>query len=185
MVKDEVGKRYEQFQFLSGFLGGSFTSKLVQELRVKRGLTYSAGSYVSIQRDYGRAGIVTFSKTETAAEAIGIIRDVFADMSAGKITQKEFSHQQSHEIGSYAFGFEEMSAFIGQIMLYDHQGRDLSELLAFPDKVSKMTTKELSESTMEVFPWEKQTIVVVGDKSLEKTLSRIRPVRIVDYKDFL
>ena len=28
-------------------------------------------------------------------------------------------------------------------------------------------------------------IVVVGDKSLEKSLSRIRPVRILKYKDYL
>ncbi len=185
MIRDEIGHKYDQFQFLAGFMGGSFTSKLVQELRVKRGLTYSAGAYVSIQRDYGRAGIITFSKTETTSEAIGIIRDVFGEVSNGKITPKEFSHQQGHEIGSYAFGFEEISAFIGQIMLYDHQGRNLSELVSFPERVAKMTPQELAESTLEVFPWEKQTVVVVGDKSLEKTLSRIRPVRVLNYQDFL
>lgn len=185
LVSSEVGNKYDHYQFLSGFMGGSFTSKLVQELRVKRGLTYSAGAYISLQRDYGRAGIMTFSKTETAAEAIGIIRDVFAEVGTGKITPKEFSHQQGHEIGSYAFGFEETSAFLGQIMLYAHQGRPLAELAQYPDRVSKMSPKDLAQSTMEIYPWEKMSIVVVGDKSLEKSLSKIRPVRILDYKDFL
>ena len=185
MVKSEVGQKYDQFQFLAGFMGGSFTSKLVQELRVKRGLTYSAGAYVSIQRDYGRAGIMTFSKSETAAEAISVVRDVFSEVGNGKITPKEFSHQQGHEIGSYAFGFEETSAFLGQIMLYAHQKRDLSELVHFPERIAKMTPKELAESSFEIFPWEKMTIVVVGDKSLEKSLSRIRPVKVINYQDFL
>lgn len=185
VTKREVEGKYDQFHFLSSFLGGSFTSKLVQELRVKRGLTYSAGAYVSIQREYGRAGVSTFSKTETAAEAIAIIRDVFAEISQGGVTPDEFKHQQGHMIGGYAFGFEETGAFIGQLMLYDHQQRPLVELQEFPERIAKLKVNDLSRANLEVFPWEKQTIVVVGDKSLEKSLSKIRPVRILDYKDFL
>lgn len=185
VTRREVEGKYDQFQFLSSFLGGSFTSKLVQELRVKRGLTYSAGAYVSIQRDYGRAGVTTFSKNETAAEAIAIIRDVFAEISQGGITTEEFKHQQGHIIGGYAFGFEETGAFIGQLMLYDHQQRPLSELQEFQSRIAKLQANDLSRANLEVFPWEKQTIVVVGDKSLEKSLSKIRPVRILDFKDFL
>jgi zinc protease len=185
VTKREVEGKYDQFQFLASFLGGSFTSKLVQELRVKRGLTYSAGAYVAIQRDYGRAGITTFSKSETAAEAIGIVRDVFAEISQGGVTPEEFKHQQGHMIGGYAFGFEETSAFIGQLMLYDHQRRPLIELQEFPEKIAKLRPSDLAHANLEVFPWEKLTIVVVGDKSLEKTLSKIRPVRVLDYNDFL
>lgn len=185
VTKREVEGKYDQFHFLSSYLGGSFTSKLVQELRVKRGLTYSAGAYVSIQREYGRAGVTTFSKSETAAEAIAIIRDVFAEISQGGVTADEFKHQQGHMIGGYAFGFEETGAFIGQLMLYDHQQRPLVELQEFPERIAKLKVNDLSRANMEVFPWEKQTIVVVGDKSLEKSLSKIRPVRILDYKDFL
>jgi zinc protease len=185
MTSNEFKDKYDLFQFMSSFLGGGFTSKLVQELRVKRGLTYSAGAYVSMQRDYGRAGIITFSKNETAAEAISIIRDIFTDVSAGKFEEKEFIHQKGHQIGAYAFGFEETSAFLGQIMLYDHQNRNLEELVHFPENIGKLSMTELSSANMEAFPWEKQTIVVVGDKSLAKSLSRIRPVRILKYEDFL
>lgn len=185
MISEEVKGKYDHFNFLASFLGGGFTSKLVQELRVKRGLTYSAGAYVSMQRDYGRAGVITFSKNETAAETISIIRDVFQELSVGKITDEEFKHQQGHQIGGYAFGFEETTAFLGQIMLYDHQKRPLEELVRFPEVIAKLTPKELAQADFEAFPWDRQTIVVVGDKSLEKSLSRIRPVRILDFKDYL
>jgi zinc protease len=181
----EFQTKYDQFHFMSGFLGGGFTSKLVQELRVKRGLTYSAGAYASMQRDYGRSGLITFSKNETAAEAISIIRDVLADVSAANFQDSEFVHQKNHQIGGYAFGFEETNAFLGQIMLYDHQGRDLSQLVNFPQTIGNMSKNELAEATMETFRWEKLTIVVVGDKSLEKSLSRIRPVKVVNFEDYL
>lgn len=185
LVADEFKGKYDQFQFMASFLGGGFTSKLVQELRVKRGLTYSAGAYVSMQRDYGRAGVMTFSKNETTAEAISIIRNVFADVSAGRYENKEFVHQKNHQIGGYAFSFEQTNALLGQIMLYDHQNRDLADLVNFPKIIENLSKSELSSATMEVFPWDRQTIVVVGDKSLVKSLSRIRPVRVLNYQDYL
>lgn len=185
ITQSEVQGKYDNFQLLAGFLGGSFTSKLVQELRVKRGLTYSAGAYASLQRDYGRAGIMTFTKTETAAETIKIIRDIFSDISSQKFSIEEFKHQQGHQIGAYAFGFEEMSAFIAQLIQYDHQNRDLSELAEYPERVGKLNPTDLAWANKVSFPWERLTVVVVGDRSLEKSLSVIRPVRILDYKDFL
>ncbi len=185
LTESEVKGKYDNYLFLAGFLGGGFTSKLVQELRVKRGITYSAGAYVSMQRDYGRAGIMTFSKNETAAEAISVVRDVFQDMSSKKFSAEEFKHQQSHQIGGFAFGFEESEAFLSQIMIYDHQGRNLNELVSFPSTISSLTMDALAKSSLEAFNWDRLTIVVVGDKALEKSLSRIRPVKILKFTDFL
>ncbi len=185
LTNNEFQNKHEIFQFMSRFLGGGFTSKLVQELRVKRGLTYSAGAYASMQRDYGRAGIMTFSKNETAAEAISIIRNVLGQVSVGQFEDKEFAHQKSHQIGGYAFAFEETNALLGQIMLYDHQKRPLSQLVNFPQVIEKISKSELASANMEVFSWDRQTIVVVGDKSLVKSLSRIRPVRVIKYQDYL
>jgi zinc protease len=185
LTEEEFKGKYDKYQFLAGFLGGGFTSKLVQELRVKRGLTYSAGAYVSLQRDYGRAGIMTFSKNETTAEAITLIRQIFNEVGEGRVSDSEFKHQQGHQIGAYSFGFEETTAFLAKIMLYDHQRRDLEELAKFPDIIAGLKPRELSQSNMETFDWQRQTIVIVGDKSLAKSLMKIRPVKILDYKDFL
>ena len=128
---------------------------------------------------------MTFSKNESASEVISIVRDVFQDITAKKFTNEEFKHQQGHQIGGFAFGFEETNAFLSQIMLYDHQGRNLQELVKFQDLIASLTPEALAQANLEAFPWDRLTIVVVGDKSLEKSLSRIRPVRILKYQDFL
>jgi zinc protease len=185
MNREELKGKIDNFHFLAAFLGGGFTSKLVQELRVKRGLTYSASAYVSVQKDYGRAGVSTFSKTETAAETISIIRDIFEELASNKISDKEFNHQKGNTIGGFAFGFEETSAFLGQLMLYEHQGRRIDDLEKFPENIQKLKQAELSQAGLEAFPWNRMTILVVGDKALEKTLSKIRPVRVINYEDYL
>lgn len=186
LTAQEVEGKDDQFQFLSGFLGGGFTSKLIQELRVKRGLTYSAGAYISMQRDYGRAGVVTFSKNESTAEVISLVRDILNDVSIPRnIVEKEFKHQQGHQIGGHAFDFEKTNALLARIISYDHREKNFSQMLDFPEKVAKLTPQVLSRSAAEVFPWEKMSIVVVGDKSLADSLAKIRPVKILDYKQFL
>ncbi len=186
LTANEVLGKNDHFHFLSGFLGGGFTSKLVQELRVKRGLTYSASAYVSLQRDYGRAGIMTFTKSGTTNEVLRLISEIFEELGNVKtVSEQEFKHQQNHEIGGYAFAFEASDALLGQIMLYDHQRRDLKDLINFPDKIAKMRVEDLVRSNVEVFPWSKLTIVVVGDKKLEKELSKIRPVSVLKAEDFL
>src|SRR5690554_5425512 len=183
--QEAIGKD-DQFEFLAGFLGGGFTSKLIQELLVKRGLTYSAGAYISMQRDYGRAGVVTFSKNESTAEVVGLIRSILAEMELPqRINENEFKHQQGHQIGGHAFNFEKVNSLLNRIISYEHQKKSLSSMLDFPEKVKKMTPTILSRSSKEVFPWRKMTIVVVGDESLKDSLARIRPVKIIDYKDFL
>jgi hypothetical protein len=51
--------------------------------------------------------------------------------------------------------------------------------------IASLNPEALAQANLEAFPWERLTIVVVGDKSLEKSLSRIRPVKILDYRDYL
>jgi hypothetical protein len=70
-------------------------------------------------------------------------------------------------------------------MLYDHQNRNLEQLVNYPEIIGKLTPSELSSANMESFPWERLSIVVVGDKSLVKSLSRIRPVRVIKFEDYL
>jgi zinc protease len=182
--KDFSG-HFDEYSFLSGFLGGGFTSKLVQELRVKRGLTYSAGSYISMQREYGRAGISTFSKNETTLETLKVIKDVLKNFSQHKMTSDEFKYHKNRQIGGFAFGFEETTSLLFQIMLLDHQKRNSQDLLNFPKKLDSLTLEDFLRNTDDIFVWDNLDIIVVGDPSLIKILSKLRKVEILDIKDFL
>ena len=185
LVAPEFKGKNELFYFGTSYLGGGFTSKLVQEIRVKRGLTYSAGAYASVQENYGRAGISTFSKNETVAETIKVIRDILAGIKTNGIEEKEYRHQLGHIVGGYAFHFEQTENFLAEVFMYDLQGRPLSDLAKFPETISSISSEKLAQGIDELFSWDRQFIVVVGDKSLAKELKKIAPVEIVDYKNYL
>ena len=55
-------------------LGGGYSARLNQEIRVKRGLAYGAGSGLSARRVVGGFSASTQTKNESAAEVIGLIR---------------------------------------------------------------------------------------------------------------
>lgn len=63
---------YFPLQVANTLLGGGFTSRLVDEVRVNRGLTYHISSRLYQLRHGGIFGIYTFTKNETLREAIDV-----------------------------------------------------------------------------------------------------------------
>ena len=74
----------------SEYLGGGFSSRLNEEIRVNRNLTYSIWSKISGQKYYGRSIIATFTKNETIREIIGGIRGVIEQVQQGKSSKRGF-----------------------------------------------------------------------------------------------
>ena len=70
-------------------MGGGFTSRLVQGLRVEKGLTYSASAYASDQKRYGRSGINTFTKNESIVELLKTTKKIIED-SSKKVEKNTF-----------------------------------------------------------------------------------------------
>ncbi|WP_447762872.1 M16 family metallopeptidase [Sphingopyxis panaciterrae] len=62
-------------------LGGGFQGWLTQEIRVKRGLSYGAGSLLDPRRDAAVLMAVTQTKNESATEVVGLILDQIARLS--------------------------------------------------------------------------------------------------------
>ena len=172
----------------SDFLGGGFTSKLMREVRVKRGLTYSIGAFISSQKEYGRAGISTFTKNETVNRLLEVIDGTVTSVKKG-VTADELERTVTGLIGSHPFNFESNKAFLVQLLYLDHVGRDYDELFKFSDEIKTFSAKDVQAKIDQIFNLNKQTIFILGDKSLEKKLrtlpKKFGKLKIVDYKEFI
>lgn len=173
----------------SDLLGGGFTSKLMREVRVKRGLTYSIGSYISSQKEYGRAGISTFTKNETVNRLVEVIVDTVNKVKSKGLTKEELERGRSGLMGSHPFKFESNKAFLLQLLYLDHVGSDYNELFSFNEKIQKYSLKDVNKKIVDIFDPQKQTIFILGDKSLEKEIkklpSKLGKLKILNYKDFI
>lgn len=176
----------ELLSFASEFLGGGFTSKLMRELRVKRGLTYTVGAFAAGQRDYGRSGISTFTKNETVSELLEVTKKTIDSIIQNDYPQSELDRSRGSLAGSYPFRFESTSAYLSQLLFLDHIEAPYSELYEFQGRVKKIKRLALNKAVENIFGWEKQTIIILGPAKLAKPLrKKFGSIRVTSYKHFL
>ena len=177
--------KHELKSFTSSYLGGGFTSRLVQELRVKKGLTYSASSYVSEQKDYGRAGINTFTKNSSIVEMLKSIKSV-VNYASKNISSDEFEMAKRSIKGNFLLSLESSSSFLQNLQYYDHIGRDYDSIYKFSNIIDKVSKNDMKKMIDKIFNWNSQVKLVLGDKSLIKVLKDAGyKVVELNYKDYL
>ena len=93
-------------QVAGGAFGGSFTARLMQEVRVKRGWSYGA-SFGAVRT---RGGHLFRLRCAPAAEQTGdtlaLVLRLWDDVVAGGLTDDEIDHSKSYIEGGYAFDTE-------------------------------------------------------------------------------
>lgn len=185
LTQQESNANHEIKSLASKYLGGGFTSRLMQELRVKRGLTYSAGAYASSQQTYGRSGISTFTKNETISETLKYIKEII-ESEKKEVSDKNFNHIKRFIKGNYLFGLESTKAFLETLLFFDHAGRDYEDIYQFPKRIDNITKEQLMKMIGQLYNWDNQTKLVLGNKSLKKALEKSGyQVIILNYKSYL
>lgn len=92
---------------LNQILGGDgFSARLMDEVREKRGLTYGIGSYL-VPMNLAETWQGSFSSAnEKVAEAISVVREVWADVAANGVTAAELEAAKTYLTGSYPLRFD-------------------------------------------------------------------------------
>ena len=85
---------------------GGFESRLMNEVREKRGLTYGIGTYLVSKFHADMMLGQVASGNATIAEAISVTRDVWADTAANGITAEELESAKTYLTGEYPLRFD-------------------------------------------------------------------------------
>jgi zinc protease len=181
-----VDSRESELMALSSeFLGGGFTSMLMKELRVKRGLTYGAYAFAGGQKQYGRSGISTSTKADSVGELLKVTQEVIENIINSNYDKKDLEVVRGGLKGSHPFKFEKNSSFLSQLLFLDHIEEDYETIYQFPAKVSRIKSGDVEKKIHELYGVKTSTIVVVGEKSLAKALSKFGKIQVIPYKKFL
>lgn len=123
---------------------GGFNSRLVDEVRVRRGLTYSVGfSHTPKIYSGGHFGGNSQTAPERFGEAIEAIYDVFYNFKVGEITQKEFGNAQRSIVNQLPFLYESVFQYVSLAANYDVQGRDRKIIKRLPEIYSGFTVEDI------------------------------------------
>ncbi len=144
---------------------GAFNSRLWREVRSNRGLAYTAMGQVTTGRDLGFFYTFCMTKSQSAGEAIGVIRDVITDMSKNLVKPDELESAKRAEINSFVFRFENPQSLLIRTIVQRLYGMPLDYNETYLARIRKVDAAKVLEMGKRFFHPDQLVILVVGKKA--------------------
>jgi zinc protease len=143
--------------------GGSFSSRLMTEVRVKRGLAY--GAYTALE-PYEHGGLVTgevATRNDKVAESLKVIKEEFHRMGASDVSAQELASAKTYLNGSFPLQMDSTTAIAAllSVVQRDHLGIDY--FARRPTLIDKVGAADIRRVAGKLLDPDKLTVVVVGD----------------------
>lgn len=152
------------------FGAGGFGSRLMEEVREKRGLTYGVYSYL-LPKDHGELFLGQVSSSnDRIAQAIDVIRDEWAKLAADGVTAQELEDAKKYLTGAYPLRFDgnDQIASILVGMQMDDLPIDYADTRN--DKVNAVTQDDIKRIAARLLRPDDLHFIVVGQpEELEST----------------
>lgn len=162
--------------------GGSFNSRLMREIRVKRGLAYYAYSYNSWLKNNGRFIAGTATRTPKAAESLKIFLNEIAGMHNGG-TEAEISLARQSILNGLVFEFDTPEKRVANEIRFRRHLMPLDYLTKFPSNIRAVRKQDIQHAYKKYINADALHIIIVGPAALKEQLSKIRPVVIMKPED--
>ena len=147
-------------------LGGSgLVSRLFEEVREKRGLSYSAYSYFSPMRFQGPfiAGLQT--KTEQVDEALAVLIENIEKFIDEGPTEEELIASKKNITGGFPLRLDSNSKILGYIVMIAYYGLPLDYLDNFNKQVEAVTVEQIKDAFNRRVVPDKLITVMVGSSA--------------------
>jgi zinc protease len=180
-------KDYFALQVLNTILGGSFTSRLNQNLRESKGYTYGAGSGFSMRR---MAGPFTASAEIVSAKTDSALIEFTKELRAIRDTvpTDELAKAKRYLQLGLPEDFETTGSIAGQLLPLMTYGIPLDFYNSAVENIGAVTQADVQRVARQYVDPDRLTLVIVGDrKTIEPGLRALRPGEIIirDVRDVL
>ncbi|EAH6292357.1 M16 family metallopeptidase [Campylobacter lari] len=124
---------------------GGFGSRLMEEVRVKRGLAYSVYAMLDVNLNYSRVFGYLQTKNESSNEAKALVKEVFKNFVQNGVNDKEFQLAKQFLVGSMPLRYESLAKRL-DIMLNEYlHGLKLGNLKEEMQKIKNTNLDELND----------------------------------------
>lgn len=123
---------------------GGFGSRLMEEIRVKRGLAYSAYARLSVSRSHSYVTGYLQTKLETGKKALEIVKAEFARFVKEGVTQEELDGAKAFLLGSEPLRTETLSQRLSRTFMSYYKGLELDSNEKELQAIEKLKLSELN-----------------------------------------
>ncbi len=144
-------------------LGGDFSSRLNQEIRIKRGLSYVARSQLDTRRQGGLLRASMQTKNESAAEVVGLVQAEIDRLVDMPVPDAELAARKAALIGNFSRSVETtagLSAVVSGLLV---NGQPATELQTRIATLQAVTAADVQRYAATHFGAAKRRIAVAGE----------------------
>jgi zinc protease len=144
-------------------LGGSYSARLNEEIRIKRGLSYGARSDLQPRRNAGLWQAAVQTKNPSAAQVVGLLLGEFKRLGTTRVAAPELAARKATMIGSYGRSLETTSGLATQIARLAVYGIKLDVIGHYVQRVQAVTPRQIEKYAQAHLAVKSSKVVVVGD----------------------
>jgi len=165
-------------------LGGMFTSRLVNAVRVERGLSYSAGCYWEQKAVAGAFVASSFTKPETTEELAEVVLREIETLQQKGPTLRELQAVQQYLCGCFPMAIQTNDAFLASLSDIELYGLPEDWIEQYRDKVLAVDIKQARRVARDYLPASHRLLVFSGDAhELAPRLARFGPVETQEFSE--
>lgn len=142
--------------------GGGFDSRLMTEVREKRGLTYGIYSYLAT-KDHAELVFGQFSSAnDRISEAVDVVKSEWARFVEEGVTQAELDQAKTYLTGAYPLRFDGNGPIANILVGMQMQGLETDYVNTRNSKVDAVTLEEINRVIKEVYLPDALHFTIVG-----------------------
>jgi len=143
---------------LSGYSG-----RLNQEIRIKRGLSYGAGSVLDTRREVGPFVASAQTKNESGAAVADLLLGEIGRLSSSPPADVELTPRKAVLIGGFSRNLETVNGLVGQVGSLALYGLSLDEINRYINNVQSITAADIQKFAGTRLDAKTSNIIIVGN----------------------
>jgi len=164
-------------------LGGGYSARLNQEIRIKRGLSYGASARLSTARTTGSLRAAAQTKNESAGQVLDLINAELKKLAEAPPAADELKARKSVLVGGYGRSLATSEGLAGILGNYALYGIPLDELSRYTAKVEAVDAGQVRAFASKAFDPANASVIVAGDakafaEDLKKRLPKLEVVPV-------
>jgi predicted Zn-dependent peptidase len=156
---------YAALQMMNQVLsGGTFSNRLMQNVRSEQGLAYSVfGNYGSSTLYPGQFYAGLFTRSEATAEAIKAVRREMEKLQEEPVGEQELRDTKDSIFNSLVFRNSSLSSVLNQRMINEYYGRPADSFEKYIEELRQVTAEDIQRVAQEYMRPDQMKILVVGN----------------------
>lgn len=176
---------YFQAIVANSVLGGGYSARLNQEVRIKRGLSYGANSSISARRDVGPFTASTQTKNESGAVVASLLMSELTRLSSEAVADTELTPRKAVLTGNFGRNLETTGGLVTQVANLALYGLSLDEINNYIKNVQGVSGVDVQKFAGTRIDAKGANLIVVGNakmflEDLRKQFPNVEVIPVAD-----